>query len=290
MKYLGLVSVCIPTYNAVKYIQETIECFLNQTYKNVEIIIQDDCSTDGTWELVNSLYKNNEKIRLYRNENNLGIGPNWNAAYEKVQGEYVIIFNADDLVNERFVELGLKEFTNHLNLDIVTFKFQYLFEKNGAIAEHKPQLYLKTGLQSNILNLVLINMPFSWDFTITKKNSLEKLKKNGQLFLNTQVCDFALWIDAGINHFKLYYISKNIGYYRKHSTNNSSIPLAEINSFLSDVNKIYWNKLRHNNYYKRRIKQIRSTTLKYFLKTGRLKAIRLFLKTYFPFSTHKWLT
>lgn len=273
-----LVSICIPVYNTIKYIEETVECFLNQTYKNIEIIIQDDCSTDGTWELICSLYSQNERVRLYRNKENLGIGTNWNEAYDKVKGKYVVIFNADDIVELNFIELGLHKLCCNKEIDLVSFKFNYLLEKNGDISPHLPQLKLEPGLQVDLINTVIKDVPFSWDFTIVKNASLARLVKNGRLFLNTQTCDFALWLEAGIKKLNLFYIDVPIGYYRKHSSNNSAIPLAEIKSFVNDVNKVYYPQLKTIKFYKTRIKNIRYALFKEAIKSRSVLALKLLLK------------
>ena len=68
------ISVIVPLYNARKYLQEAIDSVLAQTFQDFEIIVVDDCSTDGSWELVNRLYGENEKISLYRHEGNKTAG------------------------------------------------------------------------------------------------------------------------------------------------------------------------------------------------------------------------
>lgn len=69
-----LVSVCIPTYNNEDTIEETVSSVLRQTWKNLELVIVDDGSSDRTYELVTELAAEDKRIRLYRNGKNLGIG------------------------------------------------------------------------------------------------------------------------------------------------------------------------------------------------------------------------
>ena len=66
------ISVCIPVYNREKYIAQCIESVLAQDYKNIEIIISDNCSTDGTVDIING-YLKDKRIRFYRNETNIGM-------------------------------------------------------------------------------------------------------------------------------------------------------------------------------------------------------------------------
>ena len=72
-----LVSICIPTYNGSSYIEETLECVINQTYSNIEIIITDDSSTDDTALICKRYAKKDQRIKFYQNEINLGLIGNW---------------------------------------------------------------------------------------------------------------------------------------------------------------------------------------------------------------------
>jgi glycosyltransferase involved in cell wall biosynthesis len=90
-----LVSVCIPSYNASKYIGETIRSVLDSTYSNLEIIVSDDASTDNTREIVAGF--DDGRVRFFQNETNLGAPKNWNRALEKASGEFIGLLNHDDL-------------------------------------------------------------------------------------------------------------------------------------------------------------------------------------------------
>ena len=89
------ISVCIPSYNAEPFIGETIKSVLDSDYRNFEIIVNDDASTDNTPAIVESI--RDGRIRFYRNERNVGPVRNWNLAVTKATGEYVSLLNHDDL-------------------------------------------------------------------------------------------------------------------------------------------------------------------------------------------------
>jgi glycosyltransferase involved in cell wall biosynthesis len=89
------ISVCIPSYNAEPFIGETIKSVLDSDYRNFEIIVNDDASTDNTPAIVESI--RDSRIRFYRNERNVGPVRNWNLAVTKAAGEYVSLLNHDDL-------------------------------------------------------------------------------------------------------------------------------------------------------------------------------------------------
>lgn len=96
------VSICIPNYNYGKYIGDTIQSILNQTYKNFELIIVDDASTDNSIEVINSF--NDPRISVYVNECNIGITANWNRCLGYVTGEYIAIFHSDDIYHREIIE------------------------------------------------------------------------------------------------------------------------------------------------------------------------------------------
>lgn len=91
-----LVSVVMPAYNAEKYVAEAIESILNQTFKDFEFIILDDCSTDGTWEIIQEYAKKDGRVVAVRNERNLKISATLNRGIEIAKGKYIARMDADD--------------------------------------------------------------------------------------------------------------------------------------------------------------------------------------------------
>lgn len=91
-----LVSVLIPVYNRHDLVSEAIVSALNQTYQNIEIIISDNCSTDGTWEMLTAKYAATNNIKLIRTTENIGPVPNWKHCLDHANGEYVKFLFSDD--------------------------------------------------------------------------------------------------------------------------------------------------------------------------------------------------
>jgi glycosyltransferase involved in cell wall biosynthesis len=121
-----MVSIIIPTYNGEKYIKETIDSCLSQTYKELEIIVIDDCSNDST---VKILKEYGNKINLYLNKTNQGISKNINKGVKVSKGKYFIFLGHDDLLPKNHIEIMIKEFNNN---DIVSVHCNsFLIDSNG---------------------------------------------------------------------------------------------------------------------------------------------------------------
>ena len=90
-----LVSIIMPSWNTGNFIAESIQSVINQTYKNWELIIVDDCSTDNTDEVV-SFYKD-QRIKYLKNEKNSGAAITRNKALREAQGEWIAFLDSDDL-------------------------------------------------------------------------------------------------------------------------------------------------------------------------------------------------
>ena len=92
-----MVSIITPMYNAQKYIADTMDSVLAQTYQNWEMIIMDDCSTDGGPDIVKEYSAKDSRIRYFRNERNQGVSKTRNAAMQKASGRYLAFLDSDDL-------------------------------------------------------------------------------------------------------------------------------------------------------------------------------------------------
>lgn len=102
-----LVSIGIPTYNrADGYLRKCIESAVNQTYANIELIISDNCSNDGTAELVTGF--SDSRIRYFRHRKNIGANNNFNYCLDQARGDYFLLLHDDDLIDNDFIELCMK--------------------------------------------------------------------------------------------------------------------------------------------------------------------------------------
>ena len=90
------IDILLATYNGEKYVQEQIESILNQTYKNIHLIISDDVSTDGTREILKQ-YEENKNITIYYQSQNLGYIKNFEFLISKVENNIYMLSDQDDV-------------------------------------------------------------------------------------------------------------------------------------------------------------------------------------------------
>lgn len=125
-----LVSVCISTYNRAHYLPMVIECWLEQTFKDFELIISDDASSDGTQKIYEEYAKKDSRIRYYRQKKNLNIPANQKFVLSQARGKYVNWAADDDLYDKRFLEDCLELFEKDPQL-IMVFTDMVDIDKNG---------------------------------------------------------------------------------------------------------------------------------------------------------------
>lgn len=92
-----LVSVIIPAYNAERYVESAVRSIMEQTYTNLEILVADDCSTDGTFSILKKLAAEDSRIRLFHNEENQKIVRTLNGLVAVASGKYIARMDADDI-------------------------------------------------------------------------------------------------------------------------------------------------------------------------------------------------
>jgi glycosyltransferase involved in cell wall biosynthesis len=98
-------SICIPNYNYGSYLEETIDSVLNQTYKDFEICIADNASTDNSWEVIQKYCNLHTNIKSIRNPINVGFAGNLDIVSSLAEGEWHIMLSSDDLMNENALEV-----------------------------------------------------------------------------------------------------------------------------------------------------------------------------------------
>lgn len=116
-------SILIAHYNNYNYFIECYKSILNQTYQNFEIILVDDCSTDNSYQKIVELTKDNANVKVFRNEENRGVGYTKRKCVEMASGEICGFVDPDDALVENALQISIE---NHTQDNIVTYSQFYL--------------------------------------------------------------------------------------------------------------------------------------------------------------------
>jgi len=114
------VSVLIPSFNYATYIAQAIDSILSQTFRDFEIIIIDNNSTDNTVEIVNKYLIDERRISLIVNSENIGMTANWNKCLDKARGEYIKFLNSDDFLSENNLKILVDTLDKDKSISLVT--------------------------------------------------------------------------------------------------------------------------------------------------------------------------
>ena len=142
------VSVIIPVYNTEKYIEECISSVVNQTFKDIEIILVDDGSTDNSSKLCDLYSKKYDFINVIH-KNNEGLGLTRNAGMMKASGRYIIFVDSDDYIEKNTIETVLNKILLD-DADVCYYSNKCL--RTTGICENEVRHYPKTLVGSNIVN------------------------------------------------------------------------------------------------------------------------------------------
>ncbi|MGE6330877.1 glycosyltransferase [Psychrobacter pacificensis] len=150
-----LVTVYIPTYNRLELLNRAVKSVLNQTYKNLEIIIVDDCSVDGTIEYLKKISAKEKRIKYFLKEKNSGACASRNIAIKNAEGYFITGLDDDDYFEKKRVELFVSAAVNNKNAGYFTHSKVKISEKNIV----KPRLFanMKRTQLSNYKDLLKQN-------------------------------------------------------------------------------------------------------------------------------------
>ncbi len=165
-----VVSVIMPAYNAADYIAKAISGVLNQTYKNFELIVINDGSTDQTENIILSF--NDQRIKYSRQENH-GLAATHNTGIRKSAGEFVIKLDADDMMTPDFIERHIAEFERHTEADLVYCDDLLIDERNQPVRViNRPEYSDRKQLIRDLFRCGFPVVPFR---TCIRKNVFDKI-------------------------------------------------------------------------------------------------------------------
>lgn len=210
-----MVSIVMPSYNTEKYIADSIQSVLNQTYKNWELIIVDDCSTDNTDEIVQR-YMSDERIRYLKNDQNSGAAISRNKALREAKGRWIAFLDSDDLWQPDKLKLQIA-FMMKKQCSFSYTEYEEIDENGNAlgIKVSGPKRITKTGMYNYCWPGCLTVM---YDRNVVGDIQIADIKKNN---------DYAMWLKVCCKA-DCYLYPKVMAKYRKRSGSISNHSYYEL--------------------------------------------------------------
>lgn len=212
-----LVTIITPSYNTAKFIKETIQSVLNQSYKNWEMIIIDDCSQDDTKQII-SLY-NDDRIKFYINDRNSGAAISRNNAISIAKGKWIAFLDSDDLWDKDKLALQVS-FMKENN-------YHFSYTDYREIDETGKIINPRIAGPSKISKLLMFCycwpgcLTVMYDAEYVGKIQINNLEKNN---------DYAMWLKV-IKKCNCYRLNDCLGSYRKRNGSISNISKIKLIKF-----------------------------------------------------------
>jgi glycosyltransferase involved in cell wall biosynthesis len=242
-----LVSVCIPAFNAARWILDCLDSAVNQSYQPLEVLVIDDGSTDGTVELIRSI--DDQRIRLLVNEQNIGLTRNWNKCIELARGDFIKFLFHDDILYPDCIEKMMRVVLSNENVGLV-------FSPRDIIVEGDPQTELtKIWLQNcstlhtkflaiepvnpgRELFIQYLNRGFRGNWigepssVLIRKECFSRVGSfNPNLY---QVCDVEMWLRI-MFFYDVGFLPEKLSAFRFHSDSTSHRNIVSRRNFLDQL-------------------------------------------------------
>lgn len=220
-----LVSIITPVYNCEKLLSKTIECVLNQTYKNWEMLLVDDCTPDNSAKVIEDYVKRDSRIKYFKLEKNSGAAIARNKALSEANGRFIAYLDADDLWKPEKLEKQV-EFMINNNYAFTCTDYEKITE-SGESLNKIIKIPKKVNYNLFLRNTIIQTVGVMVDTKITGKKLLEMPNIRRRQ-------DAATWCQLLKNGYDCYECPGNLSYYRVVSNSLSS------NKFKAIKMNWYW--------------------------------------------------
>lgn len=222
-----LVSIIIPSYNHEKYINDSVDGILNQTYENIELIVADDQSSDSTFDVLMSrkqdLYNKCKNVVIYKNESNLGISKSLNKAISKSAGKYIKVIASDDILCKDGIE-KLVNYRDKINETCFIHTSEYFI----SVSDDYESITKKTDSTNKSAHCKYVdncyqNLLKHGCFILSPTTFYDKeiFVKLGGYDENICIEDFPFYIKVS-KHYPIYYLDEETVFYRLVNTSKKS--------------------------------------------------------------------
>ncbi len=210
------ISVVTASYNYQDYIKEAVQSVLDQTYKDWELIIVDDCSTDNSVEVIKSF--KDERIKLFINEKNLGLKETVKRGIENATGEWVVFLESDDILTPDYIEKKVEIAKKYTDVNLIFNDCEFFGDENRVkkvendLRKTRKVLRNKKYPAKMFYNFYLSNKIFTFSSVMAKRIDLLKINFDTPIDV---LLDWWLWIQLSYLG-KFYYLPEHLTKWRLH--------------------------------------------------------------------------
>ncbi len=231
MDQVKIISIALATYNGEKYLREQLESVLNQSCKDFELIVCDDCSSDNTLDLLHEYAQKDSRIKIFQNEVNLGFKKNFEKILSLCSGEYIAFCDQDDIWHPDHLETLLNNIGDY---DYIGANSLIIDEngisQNKTLLEYWP-VHRMPKDKDELFQHELYSNVIQGTASLVKASLLKTALPFPE---NVRYHDYWLALNAGINN-GCKYISTVILDYRRHSNNASAYQKFSLFNAIRDL-------------------------------------------------------
>lgn len=241
------VTIALSVYNVEPYLRKSLDCIINQTYRDVEILCIDDCSKDGTYAILEEYAAKDDRIRLLKQPTNMGLSYSRNLAMAEAKGEYILMLDGDDLFDPMMVEKAVTK-AEDTGADMVMWDY-LVFKDESKI----PELSVVRSEMIDIDKSDALNIIKRPGFIWTRLLRLQVVKDLGIHFPEglTKQDVIVHWVlCTKISVEKIEIIPERLAYYRVQPTQTSSRKDRSLFSLAKVQDLVYDYLLQNPSLYK----------------------------------------
>ena len=233
-----MVSVIIPNYCHAQYLRERIDSVLAQTYKDFEVIILDDCSTDNSREVIES-YRGREHVAhiVYNEQNSGSPFKQWQKGVELAKGEYIWIAESDDVAYDTLMEECVKALDAHKNASLAFVDCEFIDGESKHLKftnlSRKLAFYCSknrtfTGKKFVEKRMLFRNYVMNASMAIFRKDAMPK----DDYYSTFRSCgDWLFWSEVALEH-DVVYVNKPLNKFRHHKSSTTRNSIRDFNTLV----------------------------------------------------------
>ena len=213
-----MVSIVLPTYNGEKYLRESIDSILEQSYTDWELFIVDDCSTDGTMSIAKEYERGDPRITVIHNRNNMRLPTSLNIGFENARGDY-LTWTSDD---NRYNSVALEQMVTYLeehDCPLVCAEMDIIDDNGNVLENHYMTQYSYDTNRIFFDNIVRACFLY-------RREILDTVGKYNKNMFGIE--DYDYWLRIFKRYRKIGHIEEHLYYYRVHSQSLTTTKKTEI--------------------------------------------------------------